>query len=84
VTMVTDTVVSTDHGPARHESLPWTTSLHVVVVQPGPAVCTSGGTHEPFNADSCGQYWRRISINPPDGAGSQLGSCSAPGDAFRM
>jgi hypothetical protein len=27
-----------------------------VVVVAGPTVWTAGGTHEPFSADSCGQY----------------------------
>lgn len=32
----------------------------VVAGVAGPTICTAGGTHEPFKADSCGQYRRKI------------------------
>ena len=49
------------------------------VVAAAPTRWTAGGTHEPFSADSCGQYIRKMRWNPFDGAGSQLNPLSGPG-----
>ncbi len=55
-----------------------------VVVVAGPTVCTAGGTHNSFSADSCGQYNRITREKAPDGEGSQFDSLPGPGDVFWM
>ena len=50
-------LTGTDSNAVRLELLDYAADVVVfIVVVAGPTVRTAGGTHEPFSADSCGQY----------------------------